>query len=114
MTWIPLVDIGGLDRIREASQEKPQLIFKHSTRCGISSSAKWRIDGDLDKLGDKMDLHYLDLLSYRSISNAIANSFDVHHASPQVIVVHQGEAIMHASHAAIDPDSLLRKLASLV
>lgn len=113
MTWIPLVDLAGIDRIKSASHEKPQLIFKHSTRCGISSSAKWRIDGDLEKLDDKMDMHYLDLLSYRNISTAIADSFDVHHASPQIIVVHLGKAVLQASHSAIDPDSLLRKLASL-
>ena len=36
LPWIPLDSINQLEIIAEKSKTKPQLIFKHSTRCGIS------------------------------------------------------------------------------
>ncbi len=114
MSWRNLEDLNGIDQILETSNQKPQLIFKHSTRCGISASAKWRMDGELDALSNEFDLHYLDLISYRNVSNQIAQTFGVHHQSPQVLVIHEGKSVFTASHGAIDPTSLLRKWGSKV
>ena len=44
MHWIDLTDELQLDKIKESSNQKAQLIFKHSTRCAISSMAKSRLD----------------------------------------------------------------------
>lgn len=109
MSWIELVDINGIDQIREASKTKPQLIFKHSTRCGISASAKWRMDGEMEMLSREFDIHYLDLISYRNVSNHIADTFNVMHQSPQVLIIHQGKSVYNASHSAIDPSTMMRK-----
>jgi bacillithiol system protein YtxJ len=48
------------------------------------------------------DLYYLDLLSYRDISNEVSNTFQVHHQSPQLVIVRNGIAVAHASHGAIN------------
>ncbi len=36
LPWIPLTELGQLQDIESKSATKTQVIFKHSTRCGIS------------------------------------------------------------------------------
>ena len=51
--------------------------------------------------------YYLDLIAYRSLSDSIAEIFDVRHESPQLILIKDGNAIYHASHSEIDIDAML-------
>jgi bacillithiol system protein YtxJ len=51
-------------------------------------------------------LYFLDLLSFRDISNEIAIRFQVFHQSPQLIVLKDGNTIHHSSHYQIDADLL--------
>ena len=100
--WIALNDLMQLDTIKRHSINKTQVIFKHSTRCGISSMVM-RQFVDNYKLTDKdIDLHYLDLLRYRPISDAIADAFNIRHESPQLLVVKNGVVVSHASHGDIN------------
>jgi len=107
--WNSLTSEAQLDELREASFSKPQLIFKHSVSCGISGHVRQYLEDSTEDLQKPMDLHYLDLLRYRSVSNAIASTFQVPHQSPQVIVVKNGEVIHTASHMAIRPESIISK-----
>lgn len=50
--------------------------------------------------------YYLDLISYRDISNHIAQEFGVDHQSPQVIVIKNGEAVYDNSHMGINYEEL--------
>lgn len=100
MNWIPLTDQTQLDIIAEASSLRPQMIFKHSTKCSISVMAKNRLERHLGH--EDIDCYYLDLLEYRSISNAISEQFQVHHESPQVILIKEKQCIFDESHNAID------------
>ncbi len=113
MSWIQLEDISGIDRIKDASNSKPQVIFKHSTRCGISAGAKRRMDLGLDALTEKLDVHFLDLLRHRDVSNQIEDTFGVMHQSPQVLLIHQGQSVYDASHGSIQPDQLLNQAEGL-
>ncbi len=88
MNWIPLTNLSQLEDIKEKSKQKPQVIFKHSTRCSISSMAKGRLERSTAP--DAADFYFLDLISYRDISNRIANDFSVYHESPQVILIKMG------------------------
>lgn len=99
---IELANISQLKSIIEASETKPQLLFKHSTRCSISSMALNRMTKGIAKL-EKYDVHYLDLIAHRDISNAIAQQTGVEHQSPQTIIISKGKAIYAASHHEIDP-----------
>jgi bacillithiol system protein YtxJ len=108
--WQHLTAVDRLDAITTASYQRPQLLFKHSTRCSISAGAKSRLDSGLNALNDAFDLHYLDLLSYREVSNAIADRFDVLHQSPQVIVVQNGKASYQMSHQLISVERILAQL----
>ena len=85
LPWQNLVDIKQLDTIEEKSKAKTQLIFKHSTRCGISRMVLNQFV-DMYDLNTNADLYYLDLLNYRDVSNEIAHKFQVLHQSPQILL----------------------------
>lgn len=99
--WNNLTTNDDLVKINNDSYNQPQIIFKHSTRCSISQMAKNRLIEGLDQLMDKAAIYYLDLLSYRNISNEIANKWGIEHESPQIIIIKNGEAIYHSSHNMI-------------
>ena len=102
LPWIPLNDMAQLDHIASKSSTKTQVIFKHSTRCGISSMVMKQF-ADMYNLTEKdLDLYYLDLLSYRDVSNEVGYKFQVMHQSPQLLVIKNGVVVKHASHSAIN------------
>ncbi len=104
MNWIDLTTDEQLDNIRTNSTQKPVLIFKHSTRCSISSMAKNRLD-KMTETGDA-ELYYLDLIRYRATSNKIASDFKVHHESPQVLLIINGECVFEESHNGITAEEI--------
>jgi bacillithiol system protein YtxJ len=107
MNWIPLTTEKQLAEIREASAEKPVVIFKHSTRCSISAVAKSRLERAAAP--EEISFYYLDLIKFRDISNKIAADFDVPHESPQVLLIRNGECIYDESHSGITMDDLVSK-----
>ena len=98
LNWIPLTSLDQLQEIQKISQSEPVAIFKHSTRCGISSMVKRRFENSFDERLKDFKVYYLDLLSYREISNEIANMYQIMHQSPQLIVIRDEKATTHASH----------------
>jgi bacillithiol system protein YtxJ len=104
MNWIPLTSEAQLDLIRSESMDKPVVLFKHSTRCSISSAALSRMERGWNLEGVKT--YYLDLLAYRSVSNEIATQFGIEHQSPQVLVIQHGKCIYHESHSGIRPEEV--------
>ncbi len=106
--WVPLTEMTQLDEIKEKSKIKPQVIFKHSTRCGISSMVIKQFEATYNLTEDQLDVYYLDLLNYRPISLQIAEKFGVMHQSPQLIALKNGEVVGHASHHDISAQSLIK------
>ena len=94
--WIPLNDLKQLDELIKRPGNKYQAIFKHSIRCGISSAVLRQFERQ--DLKDDIDFYYLDLLTYRAISDEVATRLGVIHQSPQLIVVKSGDVVAHASH----------------
>ena len=84
-------------------------IFKHSTRCSISSMAKNRLERNWNPTNKNIPFYYLDLLAFRQLSNEVANRFDLMHESPQLLLIQKGELKAHASHSAIS-SSLIEEL----
>ena len=105
MDWILLQQESQLEELREKSFARPQVIFKHSTRCSISSVAKNRLDKSVSP--ENMDFYYLDLISYRSLSAKVAEIFKVHHESPQALVIKEGECIYDESHMSISMQEMI-------
>ena len=107
LPWIALNGIDQLDAIAERSKGKTQLIFKHSTRCGISRMVMNQFVAAYN-LDLNVDLYYLDLLSYRDVSNEVGYKFQVMHESPQLLVIKNGVVVAHASHGAINEMDLAK------
>ncbi|GGK83914.1 bacillithiol system redox-active protein YtxJ [Rufibacter glacialis] len=102
MQWHPITSTEQIEQIREESKGQPVVIFKHSTSCSISATAKSRLERQWDTAGlDQVKSYYLDLLSYRPVSNQIAQSFEVKHESPQLLFIKDGQCQYHGSHLGI-------------
>ena len=99
MNWIPLQTETQLEEIRERSTGRPQVIFKHSTRCSTSAVVKGRLDRA--EKPEAIDFYYLDLISYRPVSNKVADLFRIDHESPQVLLIRDGQCIYDESHMGI-------------
>jgi bacillithiol system protein YtxJ len=109
INWTELTDILQLQEIEAISNEKPVVIFKHSTRCSISKMALKQFEREYD-LNDTVDAYFLDLIAHRDISNEIANKFNVYHESPQLILIKNGKAVYDVSHSDIDAEALKEKV----
>ncbi|WP_020533510.1 bacillithiol system redox-active protein YtxJ [Flexithrix dorotheae] len=110
INWNLLESDPVLDEIIEKSKSKPIIIFKHSTRCSISSMAKSRLERSWDIDQDQAEIYYLDLITYRSISNKIADQFGVMHQSPQVLVIKNGKSVYDTSHNSISVQDIRNHL----
>jgi bacillithiol system protein YtxJ len=106
INWHKLTTTAQLDNIAERSNSVPCLILKHSTTCSISAMAKARLEKKWDFDATEIEPYYLDLLSFRPISAAIAERFEVHHESPQVLLIRNGVCVYDASHLDISLEEL--------
>lgn len=106
MKWNKLTEVQQLDEIVELSSTAPILIFKHSTRCGISAMVLRNFENKFPQTDFQPEAYYLDLLQHRDISNEIAHRFNVFHQSPQVLLIKNGVAVYHASHGQIEAETL--------
>lgn len=99
MNWIPLTNEEQLLQVIEKSATVPQVIFKHSSRCSTSSMVLRRLERSTTP--KTIDFHFLDLLTYRKLSNKIAEYFNVYHESPQVLLIKNGQCIYDENHMGI-------------
>lgn len=109
MNWLAIESLTDLEKAVDDSsmvQFKAVVIFKHSTRCSISSTAKFRLES---KWVDdpQIPVYYLDLIKYRELSNKIAQDFLVQHESPQVLVIKDQQCIYQASHLSISAPEIV-------
>lgn len=107
MNWINLSTEADVAQLKTLSFNQPQVIFKHSTRCAISSMARNRLNRSDAPPG--IDFYLLDLVAYRNVSNFITETFGVNHESPQVLVIKNGECIFDESHNGIRMDDILEQ-----
>lgn len=107
MNWTKLVSEQDLEDLKQASFERPVLLFKHSTRCSISSTVLNRLERKWkqEEMG-RLKPFFLDLVAYRKISNRVAEEFGVPHQSPQVLLIENGRCIYDASHMQISYQNL--------
>ncbi|PWG04371.1 bacillithiol system redox-active protein YtxJ [Polaribacter aquimarinus] len=108
VNWIPLTYLNQLEEIKEQSKTETILIFKHSTRCGISSMVIKRFENLFQEEHKHVKVYYLDLLSYRNVSDEVGYTFQVMHQSPQLLVIKNGISVYNASHYDITQTNLTR------
>jgi len=106
MNWIALTNNNQLEEILKLSNITPVLIFKHSTRCGISRMALKTFEREFDLDETEISIFFLDLLNYRALSQDISIKFKVAHQSPQVLLIKNEEVIYHDSHDYISFDKI--------
>lgn len=110
VSWVALTDKNQLDDIISMSNSKPVLIFKHSTSCGISRMSLKTFEREFDLEEAEISLYFLDLLSYRALSNEISEKFGVTHQSPQVLVIKNEKVIYNDSHHSISANDIKKIL----
>lgn len=106
--WIPLTSSSQLEEIKQLSNKASVFLFKHSTRCGISKVVIKQFEALFKEEHQHLKVYYLDLLNYRAISNQIAETFEITHQSPQLIVVKNGVSVFNTSHNDITLIDLAR------
>lgn len=111
MNWNKLTQLSQIQEIKALSKEKPVMIFKHSTRCSISSMSldrllrKWK---EVDT--EKVTPYYLDLIASRDLSDLVAKEFRVPHQSPQILLIKNGAVIYDNSHFGISYVEIMGKI----
>jgi len=104
-SWSLLSNENLLQDLVKLSFSEKVLIFKHSTRCSISTMSKNR----LESLGENSKIKncfLLDILNFKEISSKIESDFKVIHESPQVLIIQNGQCIYNASHNEISWDRI--------
>jgi bacillithiol system protein YtxJ len=104
MEWKNITDLNQISDIKSTAGYS--LIFKHSTRCSVSMMAKKRFELDWDVIPPGTNLYFLDLISHRTISAQIAETFQVHHESPQILLIKDGNCVLDASHSDISAEEV--------
>lgn len=102
ITWTNLDRITDIEGLMNQSEQYTVLIFKHSNRCGISSSVLRRLERQAINFEmDQLRFFLLNVVDHRNISNEISEQLSVHHESPQLIVIKNRAVIAHESHYEI-------------
>jgi len=112
LPWQLLESEDQLNNLILNSKKIPKVIFKHSTRCGISRMALKNFESGYTLKDEEASFYILDLLNNRELSNMIASKLNVMHQSPQIIVIDNEEIIHTDSHHGIDirrVEQLIRK-----
>jgi bacillithiol system protein YtxJ len=99
MEWNSLRTVDQFENILEKSFDTPQLIYKHSIACGISSMIKYRLEKNTPP--PDLEFHFLDIMRFRSLSNLIATKLKIHHESPQVLLIRNAQCVYDESHMGI-------------
>ncbi|WP_134088331.1 bacillithiol system redox-active protein YtxJ [Olivibacter sp. XZL3] len=110
MKWIELNTLDTLETI--ANSNSYVIIFKHSTRCPVSSMAKRTFEFESSLIPEETPVYLLDLIKYREISNEIANKWHVRHESPQVLLIKGNQCVYNESHNEIEVAKVVVKMAN--
>jgi bacillithiol system protein YtxJ len=109
--FTPLETAEQLDALVERSFSRPVLIIKHSPACGTSFQALDELEQHRDELTE-LDVHIVDVLGRRALSQSIAGRFNVRHESPQVLLLVNGRVLWNASHFRVTAEAVRRALAT--
>jgi len=101
-----------LGTIFRNSEEKPQLIYKHSHRCSVCFMAKQELEDISDSISDIADLYMINVIHQRNLSNTIASELNIRHESPQVIILKDREILWKGSHWDVKGKDIMKRLTS--
>jgi bacillithiol system protein YtxJ len=110
MNWSYISSRKDFKGLLERSENQPQVIYKHSSRCSISYLSKQDLEENMDTLTNIVDMHLLDVIEERDLSQYIAETLDVRHESPQVILIERGRVLWSGSHWEVKGDNIRSEL----
>lgn len=105
MNWVEISSLEEFNNILKNNERV--LVFKHSSRCSISSVALNRIERTKNINTIYPTTVLIQVIHQRSVSNAISELTSVQHESPQLIVFNNSEVVQVLSHFEISPSNLL-------
>jgi bacillithiol system protein YtxJ len=72
--------------------------------------ARKRFEFDWAAIPEETPLYFLDLIAHREVSNKIAEIFQIHHESPQLLLIKDGECVYETSHGQISAEELAEQI----
>ena len=78
------------------------LVYKHSTTCGISASAAKEVRA----METELPIYWINVREQRDLSSWVAETYDVTHESPQLILIRDGKADKVWSHYEVNRTNL--------
>ena len=108
MSIKPIQNESDLESALDRSQDKPVVLFKHSSACSLSASAQQEIK----ELADRTEAPIFRVVvqEARPVSNTIERTLNVRHETPQVIILRDGKAVFDASHRNVSVQTLTPQL----
>lgn len=104
--WERISDEQQLKNILAASNQKPQVIYKHSPRCGTSYMALRSLESISSEVQNRADFFAVDVISQRPMSLLIAETFGIRHESPQLFIIIDGQVVWHGSHYQVQAEAV--------
>ena len=109
---LELTNHEGIGEMLQRSHVGPVLLYKHSVSCPISGYAWYEVKDCLELSDDAPTCYRVTVQFHPEVSRDIAETLDVIHHTPQVIIVRDGKASYVASHWQIRKQTLQRALVS--
>ena len=87
------------------SRDRPVVLFKHSTSCGVSQQILQEFN-EFASRNESIAYGIVNVVEDRSLSDTIAAAMQIRHESPQAIVIENERPVWHASHWSITAKEL--------
>ena len=91
--------------LEEMFEAEQAILFKHSTRCGLSTTAVRQVRKFAENF-PAAQIYHLKVIEYRPLSDEVEARTKIRHETPQVILFKDGQALFDASHRAVRVDTL--------
>lgn len=105
-TMLPLEGEAGFARMGE---QEVAVLFKHSPTCIISMNANSQVE-KFREANPSVPVYMVSVKKERPLSNFIAETTGIEHASPQIIVFRKGSPSAVATHSEITVQKLAQML----
>lgn len=94
-----------LEELESALAPDRVILFKHSTRCGLSTRARRQIQTFMENF-PAAPVFLIDVIAHRPVSDAIEARLGIRHESPQAIFVEGGDPRRNAAHHGVRAEVL--------
>ena len=96
------------------SNAEPVFIFKHSTRCPVSSQARAEVESYLRQADESLPPVYINyVVESRPVSNEIESGLGVRHQSPQILLLRSGKVAWSATHGGVRAEAMRQAVAKV-